>query len=145
MPTILGRPFDVSWNGKPPQITHQEWEIWEDFKDAHYDEIKRIFYNVRVGGGIEPPLDTDAEYSLLWLTSTMLRIDAVVETDKEVWIIELRPRLTKSMLGSLHIYLALWNADPKIDKPAFAIGVVEEGSPIIEDFCCLNNYRIEIV
>lgn len=142
MPTVLGEGYSVDWGRKPPQLTQQENVIWQLFRMRHKGEMKRVFYNVKVGGGIAPPEGTDAEYALMWVLSTMLRIDAVVETDKEVWIVEVRPRLTKSIIGSLHIYLALWNADPKIDKPAVAVAVVDEGAPIIHDFCTLNNYRV---
>lgn len=76
---------------------------------------------------------------------TMFRIDAVVETKDHVLLVEVRPNAGRSLYGALMIYKQLWAADPRIDKPFFALGVSDNATVQIRSIFELNNLRLEVV
>jgi len=120
-------------------------EIWQRWIAKHEQEIDRVFYNVRVGGGSTPSESTDPETVLAWLMLTMLRLDAVVETKDHVLLIEVRPDAGRSLYGALMIYHQLWSVDPKISKPFFSLGVTNNATTQIRSIFELNNLRLEVV
>ena len=109
------------------------------------ETLKNVYYNVRVGGGSTPPETATPEDVLMWLSLTMLRIDAVVETENEVWIIEVRPDAGRSAFGAVMIYLQLWNANPPIKKPAIAVIVTDKVTPQLRSLFELNKIKIFVV
>lgn len=76
---------------------------------------------------------------------TMFRIDAVVETSQYVMICEVRPDAGRSLYGALMIYKQLWGADPKINKPFFALGITDNATIQIRSIFDLNDLKIEVV
>ena len=144
MPTLLGSPHSPRWEGKPPGMQPRDLPIWHRFRKKHQAEILRVWYNVRVGGGGMPQEDVEADILLMWLSLTMLRIDAVVETEKEVWIIEVRPNAGRSAFGAVMIYTQLWAADPIIPKPAKAVVVTDTITPQMQAIYDLNGVTVKV-
>lgn len=145
MPTFLGQSFLPGWRGNPPGMSPRDKEIWTRWIDKHEQEIVRVYYNVRVGGGSPPAEEHDPDNLLSWLMLTMLRIDAVVETKDHVLLVEIRPDAGRALYGALMIYKQLWATDQRIEKPFFALGVTDNATVQIRSIFELNNLRLEVV
>lgn len=145
MPTFLGQPFSPYWEGKPPGMAPRDSALWVRFMDKHKDDIIRIYYNVRVGGGSLPRESNDPDDILSWMMLTMFRIDAVAEYKDHVLLCEIRPNAGRSLYGALMIYNQLWATDPKIDKPFSPLGITDYATTQVHSIFELNDLGLEIV
>lgn len=145
MPVFLGGDFEKTWAGAPPGMAPQDNPIWQNFRSRFAEDIRRVYYNVRVGGGSAASDIKNPEDILMWLQITMLRIDAVVETKDEAWIIEVKPNAGRTAFGAVQIYLTLWNADPKINKPAIPVIVTDTITPQMRAICELSGIKVVVV
>jgi len=82
---------------------------------------------------------------LMWLSLTMLRIDAVAETSKETWVIEVRPAAGRSAFGAVKIYTQLWESDPKTQTPTVPVVVTDNITPQFQAIYTLNGIRAVVV
>ena len=125
MPTTLKRPFSLDWRGDPPHMLPPDIPVWWRFFDTWKHEIKRLWYDCLLGG---PFLTEEEEKDPLkksWRYVNSKRPDAIVETEEEVWIIEVAANPGLRAIGQLIAYQNLWQEDPKIEKIDRAVLVVE--------------------
>lgn len=109
-----------------PHMGPEECRIWHKFLATTKLNFIRIDYDVHVGTGYIPDylmkeyLRRKEQYEKGIITYeefheieavvksitalTQLRIDAVGETDREIWIFEVKPRAGRSALGQLEAY-----------------------------------------
>jgi len=109
-----------------PHMGPEESKIWHKFLSITDLNFIRIDYDVHVGTGYLPEylmreyLRRKEQYEKGLITYrefreieaviesitalTQLRIDAVGETDKHIWIFEVKPRAGRSALGQLESY-----------------------------------------
>jgi len=122
-----------------PHMGPMESQIWHRFLAITNLRFTRINYDVRVGTGVLPKwLEEEYKrklklyeqglisYASLRETEaiiksitalTQLRIDVVAETEKEVWIFEVKPRAGRSALGQLESYYWWYVRQYKPVKP----------------------------
>ena len=65
----------------------------------------------------------------MWRGLLVKRADAIVELEKELWIIEVSADPGLRSIGQLLSYGHLWTRDPKLDKPhklVLVSGTIEE-------------------
>ena len=82
-----------------PHMSKEEAQIWTDFLKTFEIPFLKIEYDVHLGEGI-PPKPGEPE----WLTRlkraiTRKRVDAIAETEQDIWIFEVKPRIGMSALG----------------------------------------------
>lgn len=118
MPTDLGREYEITWRGDPPQMLPPDIPLWHHFLDRYASNFERFFYNVRVGSADMTKVIADEALKKMWYASTAKRIDAIGEMKEEIWIIEVASSPYLRAVGQCLSYPFLWNEDPKIDKPA---------------------------
>ena len=87
-----------------PHMGPKENEIWTKFLLTTKMCFVRVDYDVRVGPGYDPGPTFDETIRRMAIALTQLRIDAVGETEHEVWIFEVKPRAGRSALGQLSAY-----------------------------------------
>lgn len=109
-----------------PHMGPEEARIWTEFLRKTDMKFIRIDYDVRVGTGYVPKylidqleyykrmarinrkFQKDLELTRAIIKSvsslTKLRIDAVGETNNEIWIFEVKPRAGRSALGQVEAY-----------------------------------------
>jgi hypothetical protein len=92
--------------------------LWHLFLDRYAWKFDNFFYNVRVGGPDISKIKGDPALAKMWYANTAKRIDAIGETKKELWIIEVASSPYLRAVGQCLSYKFLWELDPKIDKPA---------------------------
>ena len=78
--------------------------------------------------------ETEKEY-LLWKFLRAKEIDAVCETDNEIYIIEFKDRARPSGIGQLLTYRELYIQQEKPRKPVKLRYIVGEGDPQVEETC----------
>jgi len=91
--------------------------VWWRFVDKYGFMFERIYYDAELGG----PYYTEAQLKdpmiKMWRRLRSKRADAIVETQDEVWIIEVSQDAGLRAIGQVLAYRALWLEDPQILKP----------------------------
>jgi len=118
MPTDLGPQYSPLWRGKYPHMLVEDLPIWDRFLSLNAALFQRIYYDVRLGGVLEVPLEAANAMQRMYYDVTAKRIDALAELEKEIWIVEVSAKPGLRAVGQLQTYMALWWEDPKIKKPA---------------------------
>lgn len=117
MPTELGKTWSPLWRGKYPHMLTPDYPVWERFLDTYASSILKLYYDVRVGVGGTVPGDVDEKMARMYRAVTAKRLDALVEFQDEVWLVEVSSGPGLRAVGQLASYLALYAQDPKISKP----------------------------
>ena len=91
--------------------------VWLRFIDRYGQFFKSVYYSCLVGGPWLTPEQELDPMQIMWRANTAKRIDALAETENEVWIIEVADYPGMRSIGQLVTYRMLWLEDPKISKP----------------------------
>jgi len=118
MPTDLGPEFQITWRGDPQQMLPSDVPLWHLFLDRFAWKFDHFYYNVKVGGPDISKIQADPKLAKMWYDVTAKRIDAIGETKKDIWIIEVASSPFLRAVGQCLSYKFLWELDPKINKPA---------------------------
>jgi hypothetical protein len=116
MPTTLGERYSIDWRGRPPHMLPTDIPVWWRFLDRYGDQVRSIYYDCFLGGVELTPEDELDPMKRMWRATTAKRADAIAETQREVWIIEVSDYPGMRALGQLLTYQTLWLEDPRIDK-----------------------------
>lgn len=150
---------------KYPHMGPYEAYIWDEFLRKTKLKFIRIDYDVRVGvpnvpdwlieklRKLEQQLkqgdeSVRREYEVVKATYesfsalTKLRIDAVGETENEVWIFEVKPRAGRTALGQLLAYVDWYRRDFRPTKPLRAACVCIAVDPSLKPV--FDRYGIQI-
>lgn len=116
MPTSLGRKYTIEWRGRPPHLLEVDCPVWWRFLENHRPETLALYYDVMLGGVDIPSIKFKDPLVRDWYALTAKRVDAVIETPKEVFLIEIATHLRIRAIGQALSYQILWSQDPKIHK-----------------------------
>lgn len=116
MPTILGNPYALDWRGNPPHMLKPDIPTWYKFLKIYGKVFVNLYYDVALGGPYLSEKEREDPLKRGWAALLAKRIDALGETENEVWIIEVATELGQRALGQVNAYRALWLRDPKIMK-----------------------------
>lgn len=125
MPTDLKRPYNIGWHGKPPHMLPPDIPVWYRFLETWGHEIIALYYDCLLGGAFLSPEEEKDPLKKSWRYITAKRPDAIIETENEVWIVEVSANPGLRAMGQCLAYLSLWCEDPKIIKPEKAVLIVE--------------------
>lgn len=120
MPTTLGKPFDVDWRGKPPHLLEVDIPVWYRFLKNHRPETINLYYDVYLGMHEMTRDQLKDSMQRMWYYANAKRVDAVIETPTEIWLIEVSNTLAIRAIGQALSYSVLYSQDPvikKIEKP----------------------------
>lgn len=128
MPTTLGRPYAVDWRGRPPHMLRPDVPVWYRFLEKWGHLFVNLYYDCLLGGPYLTPEEEKDPIKRMWRATTSKRADAIGETEKETWIIEVASSPGLRAVGQLQVYMALWQEDPKIakiERPVLVCDVVD--------------------
>lgn len=145
MPTILGRPFSTDWKGTPPHMLAPDIPVWYRFLDKWGPLFLKLYYDSFLGGPLLTPEEELDPMKRMWRANTSKRTDAIAETEKEVWLIEVANYPGMRAIGQLHTYQALWLEDPKIMKIERMVLVCERLDTDIGAACGKFGFQVYIV
>jgi len=120
-----------------------EARIWEKFLDTTYLDFQSITYDQHLGTGVLP-LPSDPDYMRRLLsTVTKKRVDAIGETAEDIWIFELKPRVSMSALGQLVTYFELYQQQFRPEKAVVLAAIGEREAPDIR--AAFDLYAVNII
>lgn len=129
MPTFLGQTFTGTWTGRPPRMSEQDFAIWKRWHPAIMGQIRRMWFDVGLGGGQPIPPNTTAELAFMWTRNTQKRADVIIETDQMIWLVELRFAAQPNAIGRLLVYFDDLQDDNPFDKPLRLFLVTDREDP----------------
>jgi hypothetical protein len=104
----------------PPDIP-----VWWRFLETWGHEFINLWYDCLLGGPYLSPEEEKDPIKRSWRYVNAKRPDAIAETEKEVWIIEVSANPGLRAIGQIISYQTLWQEDPKIETLDRAVLVVE--------------------
>lgn len=120
-----------------------EARIWTKFLEKTDLEFTRLIYDLHLGAGTLP-LPTDPDYMRRLLSAvTKKRVDAVGETQTDIWIFEVKPRISMSALGQLANYFELYQEEHNPEKPVKLAAIGEREAPDIRS--SFELYGVDII
>lgn len=117
MPTILGQRYQPTWDGLPPHMSPEDYDIWKRYRPQILKDAQVIYYDVGLGGQITVPPGTTPEMARMWFRNTQKRIDVLLDYGIGWVIVELRVDASSSAVGRLIFYRDLWQQDPPDKRP----------------------------
>ena len=145
MPTTLGQSFSIAWRGDPPHMLKPDIPIWYRFLSFYGPFFLNLFYDVYVGGPRYTQEELRDPLKKMWYNNLAKRIDALAETDDEVWIIEVSADPGLRSIGQLQSYRVLWLRDPKIHKPEKLILVADTIEEDLMDVAGMYGLQLYVV
>ena len=125
MPTFIGKPYTIAWNGSPPHMLPPDIPVWYRWLKLYNSFIVKLYYDVLLGGPFLTEEQRADSFQRMWAYNISKRADVLIETSSEVWIIEVSQFPGIRAIGQLQVYQTLWIEDPKIIKPERLILVCE--------------------
>jgi hypothetical protein len=124
-------------------MLEDEARIWTKFLQATDLEFENITYDLHLGAGVLP-LPGDPEYMRRLLSAvTKKRVDALGETKEDIWIFEIKPRISMSALGQLVTYFELYQEEYRPVKPVMLAAIGEREAPDIRS--AFDLYAVNII
>lgn len=133
---------------KPVQMEHyphylqRDYLVWDLFIYINPDNIEWVYYDVTVGGGRPPDEYPYGELLKNWKYLTSLKIDAVGETNNQLFIYEVKNRASLSGIGQLLAYKILFPEDFRNYRPIILTMVCNEIHPDIYIACMELGIRV---
>lgn len=122
-----------------------DFPVWDRFLDEYAGRIQKIYYDVRVGEGGTNLEDYDEKMARMYRAVSAKRLDALVEFEDEVWLVEVASGPGLRALGQLATYIVLYNQDPKIPKKTIPVLVCDALDPDLRTSLDIYNIlHIEI-
>ncbi len=129
MATDIGTYYSPLWRGKYPHMLREDYPVWNRFLDKYGEKIQKIYYDVRVGIVGTNTQGFEEKWAKVYRAVSAKRIDALVEFENEVWLVEVASGPGLRAVGQLATYVALYAEDPKIPKPMVPYLVCESLDP----------------
>lgn len=145
MPTDLGPKYSTDWRGKPPHMLEPDIPVWYRFLERYGKYFLNLYYDSLLGGPFLTEEEKKDPMKRMWRANTAKRTDAIAETEKETWLIEVSNYPGMRAIGQLHAYQALWIEDPKIMKIERLVLVCERLDTDIGAACGKFGFQIYIV
>lgn len=102
-PTVL--------DGDYPHMAKHDARIWERFLLRYGQQFTRAAYDVALGGVLIAAVAGDERTALGYRYSTALKVDAVLERERDCWVIEVKPDAGVSAIGAALCYAELAAVD----------------------------------
>lgn len=129
--------------GAYPHMAKLDAAIWERFLDQYGANFLGVAYDVALGGYLPGESEGPLDVRLGWQYSTALKVDAVLQREAEVWIVEVKPNGRTSGIGAALCYTALAEADPFTTFPLVPVYVTDRASPDIR--LCAEKLGVTLV
>lgn len=145
MPTVLGRKYAVDFTGIPEGMSREDYLIWKVYRTRYIPGHSDIYFNVRLGSGVDPgPSYSDSDRSY-WVTMTQLRADVIYVDADKVTILELRDAAKADVVGRLLAYRMLLLEDDPFNKPIVMQVATNRSHRDVEALCSSVGIRYLVI
>lgn len=130
----LGPKRSPLFRGKLQHISPQDRSIFLLFLEIYEPALEALFYDVRVGKGVEAPKNTSEKMAIMFKKNTQRRIDVVAKfiDNKFLYICEIRPNAGPGSVGNaITNFLLFSNEDPRPSKPAIITDILAQDMQLI--------------
>jgi hypothetical protein len=124
-----------TFRGRYPHMAKRDGALWERFLTAYADQFLGFAYDVALGGIAMDLPDLGEAERLGWRYNTALKIDAVGFTDKQAWIIEVRPDAHVSVVGAALCYTMVAEKEGAFLQQLLPVVVCETIQPDVNWAC----------
>lgn len=145
MPTQLGPPFAVDFDGIPPHMSTEDHVIWLIYRRTIPLDAQRLYFDVRLGADDKRNAHVDPAIAKMWWEANAKRADVLIEFPERIEIIELRTNALPNAVGRLLTYRMLWNDDPAIAKPMQMTLVTDHEDQDVRRLCTANQIGYTVV
>ena len=113
-------------------MSQMEAYLWTKFLEEHGNEYYNYEYDIHIQKPVKIPKEYEEEYKTMAISLSSLRIDAIMEDKKNIYIVELRPSATHSAIGSLIMYRFLYLLQFNPKKDVKMVLITDTYDPAIE-------------
>jgi len=138
----MGQPFPTDFEGVPPHISSEDFQLWERWRRRFAKQYKWFFFDVAIGEGAAIPPGTPENVGRAWQRLTRLRLDLLADRGDEWHLIEFRPHAGPGAIGALQSYHTLILGQLPDDRPIVAIAVTDGCSQDIKAVAGLSGMRL---
>lgn len=131
--------------GNYPHMARRDAPLWESFLRQRGAEFTGVAYDVALGGTVPPGADEADPTVIGWRYSTAVKIDAVLFTPDECWIVEVKPNASLSAIGQVLGYTLLSELDPITDLPLVPTIITDQLSQDVAYVADQLNIQIIVV
>ena len=118
-----------------PHMMAQDIEVWSKYLAAPVVEIKRVWYDVHVGGAVEVPGGPESLEGRVAAGITRKRIDVICRVGGGYWVVEVKPLASMLALGQVITYHRRFVSEYRPDGEAFPVVVCENADlDLLDDF-----------
>lgn len=126
--------FPVDWQpvvktGRYPHMAKLDAAIWERFLDQYGVNFTAAAYDVALGGFLPDEDQGDLAMRKGWQYATALKIDAVLQREGELWIVEVKPGGGTAGVGAALCYTILAERDGFSAFPLVPVLVTDRSNP----------------
>lgn len=128
-----------------PHMMAEDIEVWTQFLKSEDFNIERVWYDVHVGGKMDPVLDVDHLGSRIAAGVSRKRIDVVAKLKNQIWVIEVKPFANYVSLGQVRMYHRLFCEEFKPDIECVPVVVCASCDPdVLADYQNQSIIVIEV-
>lgn len=91
-----------------PHMMVEDTLVWTKFLQLDLVEIKRVWYDVRVGMSVLRMVEPPTQESRIAAGLTRKRIDVIASVGDDFWVIEVKPRANMYAVGQVLVYTRLF-------------------------------------
>lgn len=91
-----------------PHMMVEDTAVWTKFLESKAVEIRRVWYDVRVGMSVLRMGDNQSQEEQIAAGLTRKRIDVIASVGKDFWVIEVKPRANMYAIGQVLVYTRLF-------------------------------------
>jgi len=140
--------YPVQWapvvkSGAYPHMAKLDAAIWERFLDQFGTNFTAVAYDVALGGFLPAEGEGTLEQRKGWQYSTALKIDAVLQREGEVWIVEVKPGGGTAGVGAALCYTLMAERDGFSAFPVIPVLVTDRTNPDV--LFCADALGVTVV
>lgn len=126
--------FPVEWapvvkSGRYPHMAKLDAAIWERFLDQYGLNFSLAAYDVALGGFLPDEDQGTLDERKGWQYSTALKIDACLQREGEIWVVEVKPGGGTAGVGAALCYTILAERDGFSAFPLVPVLVTDRSNP----------------
>jgi len=140
--------YPVEWapvvkSGRYPHMAKLDGAIWERFLDQYGLNFQLAAYDVALGGFLPDEDSGDLAMRKGWQYTTALKIDAVLQREGEIWVVEVKPGGGTAGVGAALCYTILAERDGFSPFPLVPVLVTDRTNPDV--LFCADTLGVTVI
>lgn len=108
-----------------PHMMAEDIEVWSKYLAAPIAPIKKVWYDVHVGGAVPVPAGGGEMLQRISAGLTRKRIDVIAQVGGGFWVVEIKPFASMLALGQVISYTRLFLQEYSVDGEVWPVIVCD--------------------